>query len=606
MAYNQKKEDMLHNACEQNCDIDERKVVEEELRQHYELQTALNTILSISLEDISLKDTLERVIEQVVSIPWLSLESRGAILLVEDDPEMLVLKAQRGLPTTLQVKCAKVPFGVCMCGRAAQSGRVEFASCVDNRHDHKYNGIIPHGHYCAPIISSGRVIGVVNTYIKEGHLRNPRDEEFLTAVANVLVGIIQRKRAEEEIQRAKDELEVRVEERTKELRQSNEQLLDEISERRRAEKALRNSEGEYRRLSQEFHILLDAITDNIILLSPDMKIMWANKAAASVFNMAASELAGQNCHKMCCNIFVPCENCPTARSFLSGNEESAQVLTPAGRLYDIRAFPVEDEFGKVKNVIEVAADITEKVNLQNQATRARHLASLGELAAGVAHEINNPVNSIINYAQIMVDELSKEGRDNDIAARILKEGDRIAGIVRSLLSFARAKKEEKSLVNFYEIMSDLLSLTEMQMKKDSINLKLNIPQGLPKIIANPQQILQVFLNIISNSRYALNLKYKGTHENKILQINCEPITNNRQQYIRIVIYDYGTGIPRALQDKIMDPFFSTKSQGFGTGLGLSISHGIISDHHGKFSIESKEGEFTKVIIDLPGEKEGEE
>lgn len=580
-------------------EITERRLVEEKLKQNYELQSALNTILHISLEDISLKDTLERVIEQIVSIPWLSLESKGAILLVEDDPEVLVLTAQRGLPSALQAKCAMVPFGRCMCGRAAQSGRVEFADCVDTRHDNRYDGIIPHGHYCVPIMSAGKVLGVINTYIKDGHLRNPREVEFLVAVANVLVGIIHRRQAEEELQKAKDELEIRVEERTAELTITNEQLREEISERKRIEEALRNSEGEFRRLTQEFHVLLDAITDNIILLSPDLKIRWANKAAASVFGKDVSELTGQHCHKMCCNIFAPCENCPSTMSFLSGKEETAQISTTEGRLFDIRAFPIEDEFGGIKNVIEVSTDITDRVNLQAEALRARHLASLGELAAGVAHEINNPVNSIINYAQILLDDFEKEGRDKDIASRMLKESDRIAGIVRSLLSFARVKKEEKTQVKFYEILSDLFSLTEVQIRKDGINLRVNVPDNLPEIIANPQQVLQVFLNIASNARYALNQKYKGSHEDKILEISCDVVKVGNCPYIRVTFYDQGTGIPQAVRDKIMDPFFSTKTDGTGTGLGLSISHGIISSHGGKLAIDSKDGEFTKVIIDLP-------
>lgn len=600
MAYKQEKEDSsLHRGCEQYLEITERKLVEKELRQHYELQTALNTILHISLEDISLKDILERVIDQIVCIPWLSLESRGAIFLVEDDPEVLVLKAQRRLPLSLQSKCAKVPFGNCLCGRAALSGKVEFADCVDNRHDNTYEGIIPHGHYCVPIVSGGRVLGVINTYIKAGHIHNPREEEFLVAIANVLVGIVHRKQVEEEIQNAKDGLEVRVEERTAELRIINEQLMEEITERKRVEEELRKGKDEFRRLSQEFHVLLDAITDNLVLLSPDLKIMWANKAAASVFGKDISQLTGQYCHKMCCNIFAPCENCPAAKSFATGREETAQVPTPKGRLYDIRAFPIEDDSGRIKNVIEVATDITERVNLQAETMRARQLASLGELAAGVAHEINNPINSIVNYAQILLDEYNKESRDNDIAGRILKEGDRITSIVRSLLSFARVKNEEKSQVNFYDILSDLLSLTEVQLRKDGINLKVDIPDGLPEIIANPQQILQVFLNIISNSRYALNEKYEGAHKDKILQIKCEKITINNSIYVRGTFYDQGTGIPLAILDKVIEPFFSTKSTGIGTGLGLSISHAIISDHGGKLAIESKEGAFTRVIINIP-------
>ncbi len=246
----------------------------------------------------------------------------------------------------------------------------------------------------------------------------------------------------------------------------------------------------------------------------------------------------------------------------------------------------------------------EKVNLQAGATRTRHLASLGELAAGVAHEINNPINNIINYAQILIDKFQKENRDDDVARRIIKDGDRIATIVRSLLSFARIRKEEKSYVYLHEIFSDMLSLTSAQIRKDGINLKVNISSKFLKIPVHPQQIQQVFLNIISNSRFALNKKYPGTHENKILEITCEETSFDNFPYIRIIFHDRGAGIPSNIIDKVINPFFSTKPNRIGTGLGLSISHGIITEHGGKLVINSVEGEFTKIILDLPTEMDG--
>ncbi|MBI4683175.1 MAG: PAS domain-containing protein, partial [Nitrospirae bacterium] len=331
---------------------------------------------------------------------------------------------------------------------------------------------------------------------------------------NQIVGLIhiardvtERKRTEEAIQKAKNELELRVEERTSEMRIINEQLKDEISERRAAVDALQKSENKYRNLSQEFHTLLNGIPDNLILLSPDLKILWANKAAASVYRKDVSELKSQYCYSLCCNLVSPCDCCPTKKSFMSGKEETAEITTVEDKIWDIRAFPIKEDSGKVKNVIELARDITEKVNLEAGATRTRHLASLGELAAGVAHEINNPINNIINYAQILIDEFNSESRDDEIARRIIKDGDRIATIVRSLLSFARIRKEEKCFMSLHEIFSDTMSLTSAQIRKDGIHLKVDIPSEPIKLPLHPQQIQQVFLNVISNARFALNQKY---------------------------------------------------------------------------------------------------
>lgn len=236
----------------------------------------------------------------------------------------------------------------------------------------------------------------------------------------------------------------------------------------------------------------------------------------------------------------------------------------------------------------------------SEALRAKHLASIGELAAGVAHEINNPVNSIINYAQILMDGPSDSPGDQDISGRIIKEGNRIAYIVRSLLSFGRENREEKGPVNIREILDEILVLMKAQLKKDGIELKMDIDEGLPLVTANRQQLQQVFLNLLSNAKYALNQKYPDRLSGKkTIEIRGESIVEDRNSYVRLVFLDNGTGMPDDILDRVTDPFFTTKPVGQGTGLGLSISHGLIKDHGGRLFLESKHGEFTKVIIDLP-------
>jgi len=265
----------------------------------------------------------------------------------------------------------------------------------------------------------------------------------------------------------------------------------------------------------------------------------------------------------------------------------------------VTTIPELDEQGKIERFMEIVEDITDRKRAEAEAVRASHLAALGELAAGVAHEINNPINGIINYTQILFNKSTEGGREHDIAGRIIKEGDRIANIVRNLLSFARDNKGDRIPANIADIMSETLGLTEIQLRKDGIRLMLDVPRSLPAVFVQPQQIEQVFLNIISNARYALNSKYEGTHEDKKLEIHVEKFTDGPRPHIQVVFHDSGTGISPNILDKIMNPFFSTKPGGIGTGLGLSISHGIISDHGGRLVIDSVEGEFTKVTVELP-------
>jgi PAS domain S-box-containing protein len=261
---------------------------------------------------------------------------------------------------------------------------------------------------------------------------------------------------------------------------------------------------------------------------------------------------------------------------------------------------VEERTCQLRKVNErLEKEITERKRVEAESIRTSHLVALGELAAGVAHEINNPINGIINYAQMLANKSPQESREQDIAGRLIKEGDRIAVIVNNLLSFARNSNDAKSPVNIRDIISVSIALTQAQIRNDGIDLKLSISRGIPHIVAQPQQIEQVFLNIISNARYALNEKYPGTDKKKILTVSARKATIKKVPHVQIVVHDTGHGIRAGLLDKVLNPFFTTKPSGVGTGLGLSISHGIISDHGGSVRIESKEGEFTKVIIVLP-------
>jgi PAS domain S-box-containing protein len=172
----------------------------EEAIEHYDdIGPAVNALLRLSLEDYSLKELLQKALDIILSVSSLSIETKGNIFLVEDEPEVLVMKAEKGLAEPLLKECARIPFGKCLCGRAASTKRIEFADHIDERHEINFEGITPHGHYCVPILLSGNTTGVINLYLKDGHSRIGKEEEFLDSVANTLAGIIKRKRAEEKL-----------------------------------------------------------------------------------------------------------------------------------------------------------------------------------------------------------------------------------------------------------------------------------------------------------------------------------------------------------------------------------------------------------------------
>ncbi|PKN62851.1 MAG: hypothetical protein CVU57_21935 [Deltaproteobacteria bacterium HGW-Deltaproteobacteria-15] len=261
--------------------------------------------------------------------------------------------------------------------------------------------------------------------------------------------------------------------------------------------------------------------------------------------------------------------------------------------------PVLDASGNLLGYRGVDHDVTQKRALEAQAIRAKHLASIGELAAGVAHEINNPVTGIINYAQILVDEAAESGRDEEIPTRIIKEGERIAKIVKNLLSFARESNTDKRPVAVLPLLEDSVALVASLLRKEGIAIRMKVSEGVPMIVGNRKDLQHVFLNILANSRYALNEKYCGFQKDKLIEITAEEGEVHGIRSVRFTFLDKGKGISPKVLGRIFDPFFSTKQPGHAMGLGLSISYGIIKDHKGSIDVKSKEGEYTKVILDFP-------
>lgn len=190
-------------------DISEKKQAEVEIERSLEIQTVISEVLSLSLEDIPINEVLNRTIDLILSIPWLALDSKGSIFLVEEQSENLIMKAQRGLSKEVQMKCSRIPFGKCLCGQAAFTKEIQFTDSIDERHEILYSGIRSHGHYCVPILFGGKTLGVINLYLKEGHRQDQKEKEFLKAISNALAGVIIRKQNDHKLKRHEKELEIK-------------------------------------------------------------------------------------------------------------------------------------------------------------------------------------------------------------------------------------------------------------------------------------------------------------------------------------------------------------------------------------------------------------
>ncbi len=285
-----------------------------------------------------------------------------------------------------------------------------------------------------------------------------------------------------------------------------------------------------------------------------------------------------------------------------------------GRAYDVRhRIIIDDKIkwlrekakldfdadGTAIRAIGFVQDITDFMLMKEKAIRAGQLATVGEVSTMVAHEVNNPLSGVIGYAQVFSNRAC-EGCDNrELIGRIVKEGERIAKIVRGLLTFARKPDEEKKAHRVEPIIVDALNLIRAQIDKKEIALEFDIDENLPMVLCNAQQIEQVILNIVRNAYQALlNAPLEG-EERRLIRLQATETERDRQRFVRIKIANNGPNIPASVLERIKEPFFTTKPAGIGTGLGLSISNDILKDHDGHLDIDSVPGEHTEMALWLP-------
>jgi PAS domain S-box-containing protein len=345
--------------------------------------------------------------------------------------------------------------------------------------------------------------------------------------------------------------------------------------------------------------IFSAIQDPALIVSSDFIILDANLATFTAARKTESEVIGHNVCKILHLGRLKGASCPLEE--LIQTRQSRIIETELRGLhgnYLLTVSPLKMENRGQEAALLVARDLTEEELMKAEAIRSAQLASVGELAAGVAHEINNPINGIINYAQIILDDPA-DSDTPDLLTRIIKEGKRVASIVSNLLDFSRRREESPEEVSIQKIVHSCIELVNHQFKKNMILLDLQLPEDLPLVYCNAQQIQQVLLNLLSNARYALNKKYPGHHPEKKIILSGEKVRLEKKEYVRIILTDLGTGIEHDVMDRLFDPFFSTKPKGEGTGLGLSISHGLIHDNNGYLRVKSEMGISTSLIVELP-------
>ncbi len=271
---------------------------------------------------------------------------------------------------------------------------------------------------------------------------------------------------------------------------------------------------------------------------------------------------------------------------------------------EIRTHPVKID-GRTL-VLGIARDLTERKRaaereraLEARLRQQEKAASIATLAGGVAHEINNPLNGILNYAQLIKDDPAAGQRSAVFAAEIVREAQRAAGIVRSLLSFSRPKSEAKSAVSAAEAVRGVADAVESELRGRRIRFEIDAPADSPDFYGNLPQVQQVLLNLVFNARDALEGRPPGPAGAGRIRISVREVRRDGRRCVRLSVEDDGPGIPGRIASRIFDPFFTTRSRADHSGLGLAAGQRIAEEHGGRLWFESAPGKATRFHLDIP-------
>jgi two-component system, NtrC family, sensor kinase len=350
--------------------------------------------------------------------------------------------------------------------------------------------------------------------------------------------------------------------------------------------------------------LIDGIIHPIYTINDDWQIVAVNKSKADALNSRhetpeheAASLNGR-CYELFFQRNKPCDHCLVAHT-LADKKPQQWSVSWAGpdhlpREWEINAYPIPGRQASAARAVIIWQDRTEERRLENSLMQAGKLAAIGQLAAGVAHEINNPLTAINANAQMLKMFIPPDDENYESVDLIARAGDRAAKVVRGLLDFARQEQYAFTLAsNINQSIQEALSLVNYQLQTANIEIICHMADDLPPIEASWEHLKSVWLNLLVNARDAVQLRPDER------QIEIVTRSDPDSQHVQILFRDNGQGMNKAEAAHIFEPFYTTKDPGKGTGLGLATCHRIIEQHQGEITVVSEPDEGTTFVIHLP-------
>jgi two-component system, cell cycle sensor histidine kinase and response regulator CckA len=381
----------------------------------------------------------------------------------------------------------------------------------------------------------------------------------------------------------------------KETTTSIAELNKEITDRKQVEEALRESEAQKR-------AILDGITTNLAFVNENLEVLWTNKVAVDSINSTLDEMIGRKCYELWADPKTPCDSCPTLKAFKTKKSEQSIMRTPDGRVWDEKGVPVFDENGEIMGVLEIAHDITEKINAEEELraseerlARSKKMEAMGLMAGGVAHDLNNILSGIVSYPELILMDLPEDSPLRKPIKTIQESGMRAADVVEDLLTIARGVATGKEVLNLNTMVEEYLDSAEHQNLEKIYLLtvfKTELDSELLNITGSATHIKKILMNLIVNASEAIDGQGTVTVSTINLYLD-EPLRGYEDvregEYVVLAILDDGSGISPKDLDRIFEPFYTKKEMGrSGTGLGLAVVWNTVQDHKGYINVESNE------------------
>ncbi len=379
-----------------------------------------------------------------------------------------------------------------------------------------------------------------------------------------------------------------------------------ITQMKRTEQALRESE-------HQKELILNTTTEMVAYYDTDLRVIWANKAAADSVGLSIKDLTGRHCYEIWQQSDRPCEPCPVLQALEKKETCQGEQQTADGRWWSVRGYPVLDETGEAVALVELTMNITEqrsaaseRERVEQQLQQSQRLESIGRLAGGVAHDLNNLLSPILGYGELLLEDAAGMDPRRESLQEIVRAGKRARDLVRQLLAFSRKQALESRPIDFDDLLRNFEKLLRRTIRED-VAIHFELDGTLPPIRGDVGQLEQVVMNLAVNAQDAmprggeLTIETSVAELDEIYALQHDGVTPGR--YVRFAMRDTGCGMDAETRRQIFEPFFTTKGKEKGTGLGLATVYGIVKQHGGNVWVYSEPGLGTTFHIYLPASEE---